>query len=86
MRKEQESRRREQETKRREKGGSRKDTRQPGSRTVCRDLLSGWCSYGSAFRHFHPERVDREKQMDGGAGEGEKVTGEGCLFFFGGGG
>ena len=63
MRKEQESRRREQETKRREKGGSRKDTRQPGSRTVCRDLLSGWCSYGSACRHFHPEGVDREKQV-----------------------
>ena len=56
---EQESRRREQESERREHGGSRRD----GSRTVCRDLLSGWCSYGSACRHFHPEGVGREAQV-----------------------
>ena len=62
-RREQGSRRKEQESERREHGGSRKDSRLPGSGSVCRDLLNGWCSYGSACMHFHPEGVGREAQV-----------------------
>ena len=62
-RREQASMRKEQESKRREQEGSRKDIRQPGSGLVCRDLLNGWCSYGSACRHYHPEGVGREAQV-----------------------